>query len=759
MSMITILDKIAEKNQGTNPVYRTPTVTVARILACATEVDAASVIITQYKGDLARLMTNLATRLGTDNMMMSSTVNQANIAIGTRQNIQTNLATQEYVNKAIEIYGREAANVQGQPNGAQMENTGPNFKHFLHAIHQVESTKQDQPFMAILQQANFDWKEFLAVANPQSEKDVLAELCINLNELAKEGKIDPVIYRDEEINKVLESLFKRRSNNCVLLGNAGVGKTAIAEGLAYKIVNGQVPEAAKDAIVYSLNIADMMAGTSFRGQLEEKVQKLMKYLEKQNQEGKIVILFIDEIHTIMGQGANGADINNMIKPYLSRGVVRCIGATTGAEWNTFIRQDKAFSRRFEQIDILEFSVEKTIEVLKLAKDHYEAFHQVTYTDASIEAAVRLSVAYINKSALPDKAFQIFDLAGSFCRINGKMTVEAADLETILSKHRGINIEVITKDKEKKKRTVRLGVELKNTVFHQDQAVDLVAKAVERHQAGFIKANRPIGSFLFVGPTGVGKTELANALGTALNCKVLRFDMSEYQQEFAVTKLIGAPAGYVGYESNGSLCDAIEKNPYAVLLIDEIEKAHPKITEIFLQIMDNAKLKNNKGDDIDCKNVVLIFTTNAGAADRQKSAMGLGLDNSAQDSKANSQVANFFSPEFRNRLNAVVPFNALTQAQMLPIVDKFVKRLHTTEGIASRGIVVTLDEAAQMWIVNKDFDPKMGARPIDRKIATYIEDRIVEEAIEGRLENVNRIEVTVENDELKFTFKQREVISA
>lgn len=751
MSLQQIINKINEKHN--NRLYASTTVTVARILECAADIAETAAVLTEFGTDLATLRVRLAQRLAGDNLPVQQN-NNPRTRIGTAMEVQAGASAQPYIQKVMEIFQRDAQAQQGQPQAQMPE--GPSFKQFLQAIHQVESVQQTQPFMHELKEARFDWDKFLAVENEKnSEKNIVAELCINLNEEAKAGRIDPVIHRDAEVEKVIEALNKRRSNNCILLGPAGVGKTAIAEGLACKIVDGQVPPVLAETIIYSLNIADLMAGTSFRGQLEEKIKKLVDYFKKQKDEGKSVILFIDEIHTVMGQGANGADINNMIKPALSRGDLRCIGATTTSEWNAFVRQDKAFARRFEQVDINEFSIPKTIEVLNIAKAKYEAFHGVKYDDAAVESAVRLAVEYINKSALPDKAFQIFDLAGAASKVKVKDTVTVADIEEVLAKHRGINLEIITKDKEKKKRKIRLAPEIKKSVFHQDQAVDAMVKPVERHQAGMASSNKPIASLLFVGPTGVGKTEAAKALSKSLNCPLIRFDMSEYQDSFAVTKLIGSPPGYVGSEQNGALSDAIEKNPYCVLLLDEIEKADPKITEIFLQIMDNAKFKNNKSEEIDCKNVVIIYTSNAGATERQKTSISLESDKTVQESKANAKVNAFFSPEFRNRLNGVVQFNALQKEHMLPIVTKFVEILNQKEGIASRNLKVTLDEEAQNWIVNKDFNPNFGARPIERKIASYIEDVVVEAILDEKVSSDTEVKVSVKDGNLSFDYSKTE----
>lgn len=744
MSINAVLARIGTKN------YPNPMVTVPRILECSLEVPESQAILTQYGTNATKLLTNLAQRLTHDNNPAVTLAAPLTPTLPANT-LRYGAATVPYLEKMSAIFMAEMQGQQGQPNNPAGAVAEPSFVHFLKAIYEQEKTMPDNPYMNILKEADFNWDQFLAVETNKNEKNIIAELCINLNELAAKDKIDPVLFRDEEILKVIESLGKRRSNNCILTGKPGVGKTAIPEGLAYKIHHKQVPEILADTTIYSLNIADLMAGTSLRGQLEEKIKVLLNFFKKQNEEGKSTILFIDEIHLVMGQAASGADINNMIKPALAKGELRCIGATTTDEWNAFVRRDKAFARRFEIVDVEEFSAERTIEVLRGAKRHYEAHHSVEYTEDAIKAAVELSVAYINKSALPDKAIQIFDLAGAAARVASKQIVTIKEIEEVLAKWRGINIAIITKDKEKKKRNVRLGAEIKQKVFHQDQAIDAMVKPVERHQAGFAGKNKPIASLLFVGPTGVGKTEAAKALAESLGCKLGRFDMSEYQQEFAVTKLIGSPPGYVGSDQNGALSDLVEKNPYCVILLDEIEKADPKITEIFLQIMDNACFKNNKGEEVDCKNVVLIFTSNAGAKERSQKTVGLGDQASAAASKANAKVNAFFTPEFRNRLNAQVTFNPLTKEQMIPIVEKFVALLNKKEGISSRGMNVELTQAAKEWIVNTGYDEQFGARPIERAIATKIEDALVEATIEGKTENVEQVMVDVVNDELSFNY--------
>lgn len=744
MSINAVLTRIGAKN------YPNPMITVSRILECALEVAEAQAILTQYGTNATKLQTELAQRLTLDNNVAITVAAPATPTLPANT-LRYSATTVPYLEKMSAIFMTEMQGQQGQPQAAVGAVAEPSFTHFLRAIYEQEKTAQDNPFMDVLKKSDFDWDKFLAVETNKNEKNIIAELCINLNEMAAKDKIDPVLFRDEEILKVIESLGKRRANNCILTGKPGVGKTAIPEGLAYKIHHKQVPEILADTTIYSLNIADLMAGTSLRGELEAKIKVLLNFFKKQNEEGKSTILFIDEIHQVMGQAASGADINNMIKPALSKGELRCIGATTTEEWNAFVRRDKAFARRFEIVDVEEFSPERTVEVLRGAKRHYEAHHNVEYSEEAIKAAVDLSGAYITKSAFPDKAIQLFDLAGSSARVASKMVVGIKEIEEALAKWRGINIAIITKDKEKKKRKVRLGAEIKQKVFHQDHAIDAMVKPVERHQAGFASKNKPIASLLFVGPTGVGKTEAAKALAESLGCKLGRFDMSEYQQEFAVTKLIGSPPGYVGSDQNGALSDLVEKNPYCVILLDEIEKADPKITEIFLQIMDNASFKNNKGEEIDCKNVVLIFTSNAGAKERNQKTVGLGNQSDAAASKANAKVNAFFTPEFRNRLNAQVEFNPLTQEQMLPIVEKFITILNQKEGISSRGMNIELTQAAKEWVVKFGFDEKFGARPIERTIASQVEDALVEATIEGKTENVGKVLVDVVANKLSFNY--------
>ena len=644
-------------------------------------------------------------------------------------------------------------------------NVDPSYKNFIRALFDYSQAEQQTHLILKMQEHGFDWDAFIHGEEEGVDESIIEELCLDLNKEAEAGRIDPVIGRDEEVLNVVQALGKRKKNNVVLLGKAGVGKTAIADGLALKIVEGDVPHTIKKGRVYSLQTANMVAGTSFRGQFEEKLIKLIEEFKRIEQEtDTLPILFIDEIHTIVGSGGTtgGNDFANIIKPALSKGQLRCVGATTDAEWGKFIKQDRALRRRFSEITVEEPSRDKCIEILHGVKKYYEEKHELEYTDLAIERAVDLSMKFITDSALPDKALDLMDWSGSIYRIEKFETVDGAEVEKTLSARKNIPLEKIqdvASSEEEAKHEPLAPIILEN-VFGQDEAVDSVVKVIERSQAGLNEEEKPMGSFLFVGPTGVGKTELAKRLSDAIGAKLVRIDMSEYMEKHSVSSLIGAPAGYVGYGDDAVLSKAILKNPYCVLLLDEMEKAHPDIHDIFLQAMDNGRVTDRQGEELNFENTVIIMTSNAGARERQKASIGVAQDEnakmSASNSKADQVLKNTFKPEFLGRLNKIVKFNPLPEQFMLKIAYKHVKKLNSLKGLVKNNVELILTDEAAEWIVKKGNRPELGARPIENTVRTEIGDKITHEILYGELKKGNKkVNITVKDGELKFSYSDKE----
>jgi ATP-dependent Clp protease ATP-binding subunit ClpA len=629
------------------------------------------------------------------------------------------------------------------------------FECFLAAMYYDALENQDSSHQAhFLISSGFDYDRFLndfENSKEPEEKGVISELCVNLNKLAKNGKIDEVIGRDDEILRTIEVLGKRKKNNPVLIGKAGVGKSAIAEGLALKIVQGDVPESIKKGVVYNLEVANIVAGTTFRGQFEEKMMKLIEEFKAKEESGReLPILFIDEIHSIVGSGnSNGLDFANIIKPALARGQLRCLGATTAEEWQKFINHDKALKRRFSQVDVEEPTRDQTVEILKKARIHYEKKHNLKYTDDACKRAVDLAMEFITDSALPDKAIDLFDLAGSVHRIKGFSVVDKEEVEFSLHRKNGIALDAIRSVKREEK-PEPMAPKIKKDLFGQDHAVDRVAEVLEYSLAGMQDDNKPLGSFLFVGPTGVGKTELAKLLAREMKAHFERIDMSEFMEQHSVAKLIGAPPGYVGFDQGGRLTKTIEKNPRCVLLLDEMEKAHPRIQDILLQAMDNAKITDSQGNPINLKNVLILMTSNAGTKELGKRAVGFAGSSAPQklDEKA---INDFFSPEFRGRLNGVIVFNPLDSKLMVSIVDKNIRRLNETK-LAGKGVTVTLSDEAKQWIANKDHNPMLGARPIEETVKKHVHSELTKSILYGSIkEGKKKVLVTVKDGELNFEY--------
>ncbi len=576
---------------------------------------------------------------------------------------------------------------------------------------------------------------------------LLAKYCDNLNEAAAAGKIDPLIGREEEVLHTIQIIARRTKNNVALVGEPGVGKTAIAEGLALKIVNKEVPEVLHDAVVYSLDIGSLMAGTRFRGDLEERMKQVLKALTFL--EG--AILFIDEMHTIMGTGASQGtlDIANLLKPALSRGTLRCIGSTTYEEYRKHFEKDRALQRRFKRVDVLEPDVETAKKVLRGLKEHYEKFHNLQYTDAAIDAAVDLTARYINNALLPDKAIDIIDGAGASQRIapeGARLTViDVEQIELEISKVTKIPAQSVKEDEGEK--LIHLEDDLRAAVFGQDPALSALTDAVFVSRSGLRGENKPAGCFLFAGPTGVGKTEAAKQLASTLGVPLIRYDMSEYMEKHSVAKLIGSPPGYVGYgdgaAGSGKLINDIDSTPYSVLLLDEIEKAHPDVYNVFLQVMDNAKLTSSSGKTVDFRNVIVIMTTNAGARELSRNSMGFSPQSTGGDPTA--EINRLFTPEFRNRLDATIQFGRLKSENVIRVVEKFIKIL--AGQALERNVVVETSEAAKILLSKIGYDAEMGARPLDRAISEHIKKPLSRLMVVGGLKNGGRALIDVIDDKI------------
>ncbi|MDI9335332.1 MAG: ATP-dependent Clp protease ATP-binding subunit ClpA [Cytophagales bacterium] len=564
--------------------------------------------------------------------------------------------------------------------------------------------------------------------------------CQNLNQMAKDGKIDPLIGREHEVERAIQIICRRRKNNPLLVGEAGVGKTAIAEGLAWRITQKDVPAILEDAVVYSLDTGTLLAGTKYRGDFEARLKGVLKQLKEKPH----AILFIDEIHTIIGAGsASGGtlDASNLLKPALANGQLKCIGATTFTEYRSIFEKDAALSRRFQKIDVNEPSVEQTTEILKGLKSRFEEHHSVTYTVDALQAASELSAKYINDRHLPDKAIDVIDEAGAAQRIakpeNRKELIEKADVEAIIAKIARIPPANVSNDDRSKLQTLER--DLKNVVFGQDKAVDALASAVKMARSGIGKTDKPIGSFLFSGPTGVGKTEAAKQLAYIMGIELIRFDMSEYMERHAVSRLIGAPPGYVGFDQGGLLTEAITKKPHCVLLLDEIEKAHPDVFNVLLQVMDHGTLTDNNGRKADFRNVIIIMTTNAGAETMNKAT--IGFTNARQAGDEMADIKRLFTPEFRNRLDAIVSFKALDETVILRVVDKFLLQLETQ--LQEKKVEVSFSDALRKHLGKKGFDPLMGARPMQRLIQDTIRKALADELLFGRLTKGGSLNVDVD----------------
>jgi len=603
-------------------------------------------------------------------------------------------------------------------------------------------------------------KESDSVIDGVEEEEVITEsgeskFLINLNEQASEGKIDALIGRQEEINRLIQILARRTKNNPLLVGESGVGKTAIVEGLAHLVINKKVPEYLQNYTIYSLDIGALIAGTKYRGDFEKRLKEVIEFLEGQEKS----ILFIDEIHTIIGAGsASGGslDVSNLLKPALGKGSLRCIGSTTFQEFRGIFNQNQALSRRFQKIDINEPDIDDSIAILKGIKPLYEQHHNVKYHDESIKSAVELSQKFISDRFLPDKAIDLMDETGALLNVNRKdnkkITVNQIDIEKTISKITKIPEKSISKDESKSLKNIER--DLKRVIFGQDKAIVSLGNAIKLSRAGLRDDNKTIGSFLFAGPTGVGKTEIARQLASILGIELIRFDMSEYMERHTVSRLIGAPPGYVGFDQGGLLTEAIVKNPHAVLLLDEIEKANPDIFNLLLQVMDSGVLTDNNGRKADFRNVILIMTTNAGADLLEKSS--IGFNSQSNESDALKSLNKLFAPEFRNRLDEIIQFNYLPKKVVLSIVDKFLTKLQAQ--LDEREIELIYSKKVVNWIADKGYNKHMGARPMERFITDHIKKPLVNDVLFGALNKGGQIKVDLVDGEVEFTELKKEKVT-
>ncbi|MEA3231946.1 MAG: ATP-dependent Clp protease ATP-binding subunit ClpA [Thermodesulfobacteriota bacterium] len=584
----------------------------------------------------------------------------------------------------------------------------------------------------------------------KKKSDPLADYTVDLVRLAAEGKLDPLIGRRMELERTVQVLCRRRKNNPVFVGDPGVGKTAMAEGFALKIHEGNVPEMFADFKIYALDLGGLLAGTKFRGDFEQRLKGVISALMKKEN----AILFIDEIHTIVGAGATSGgtmDASNILKPALSSGELRVIGSTTYEEYKNHFEKDRALSRRFEKIEIAEPTQSESYKILKGLKSRYEAHHDIVYTETALKAAVDLSSKYLNDRYLPDKAIDVIDEAGAYIRISGgsrRRKIHPVDIEKIVAKMARIPaVNVTTSDKEKLQ---TLADRLKTVIFGQDEALNALVTAIKRSRAGLRTAGHPMGSFLFTGPTGVGKTEVARQIARSLDIQFLRFDMSEYMEKHAVARLIGAPPGYIGFDQGGLLTDGIRKQPHSVLLLDEIEKAHPDLFNILLQILDHATLTDNNGRKADFRNVIIIMTSNAGS--REMSARTIGFGDQRKDAADKSQAAikKFFSPEFRNRLDDIITFKSLNVDIMERIVDKFIGELN--DQLAAKKVSLTLSPEARLWLAKKGHDPAYGARPLTRAIQTDLKEPLSDQILFGKLQKGGVVFVDITDDQPVFEYR-------
>jgi len=610
--------------------------------------------------------------------------------------------------------------------------------YISHGIAKRPGLSESRPVRGVEEEADTKSGE-----EPKKKGDALDAYCVNLNKKAKDGKIDPLIGRDAEISRTIQVLCRRQKNNPLFVGDAGVGKTAIAEGLARRIVHGDVPDVLKGATVFALDMGTLLAGTRYRGDFEERLKQVIKEIEAYPG----AIMFIDEIHTVIGAGATSGgamDASNLLKPALASGTIRCIGSTTYKEYRQYFEKDRALVRRFQKIDVNEPTVADAIEILKGLKPYFEEYHKLKYTNEAIKAAVELSSRYIHDRKLPDKAIDVIDESGAAQMLlpenRRKKTIGLKEIETTISTMARIPPKTVSKDDAEVLQ--HLEQTLKTTVYGQDKAIESLSASIKLARAGLREPEKPIGCYLFSGPTGVGKTEVAKQLAAALGVELIRFDMSEYMERHTVSRLIGAPPGYVGFDQGGLLTDGVDQHPHCVLLLDEIEKAHPDLFNVLLQVMDHGKLTDHNGKQVDFRNVILIMTTNAGASEMAKSAFG--FTRTKREGDDHEAINRMFTPEFRNRLDATITFAHLSQEIIKQVVDKFVLQLEAQLG--DRNVTIELSEEASRWLIANGYDELMGARPMARVIQEHIKKPLADEVLFGHLKSGGHVRVVVAKDE-------------
>ena len=590
--------------------------------------------------------------------------------------------------------------------------------------------------------------ESVNVSEAEEDKSALAKYCVDLNAKAAKGDVDPLIGRSQEVERCIQVLCRRRKNNPLLVGDPGVGKTAIAEGLAFKIINNDTPEVLSKATIFSLDMGALLAGTRYRGDFEERLKAVMTEME----EHPDAVLFIDEIHTVIGAGATSGgamDASNLLKPALQGGKLRCMGSTTYKEFRQHFEKDRALARRFQKIDVKEPSIEDTVKILRGLKPHFEEHHSIKYTADAIRTAVELAARYINDRKLPDKAIDVIDEAGAAQHLvpesKRRKTIGVKEIEAVVAKIARIPPKNVTKDDAEVLKDLEKS--LKRVVFGQDKAIEALSSAIKLARAGLREPEKPIGNYIFAGPTGVGKTEVAKQLADTLGVELIRFDMSEYMEKHAVSRLIGAPPGYVGFDQGGMLTDGVDQNPHCVLLLDEMEKAHPDVYNILLQVMDHGKLTDHNGRTTDFRNVILIMTSNAGASELSKNALGFGRD--SREGEDTAAIERTFTPEFRNRLDAIISFGALPKPVILRVVEKFVLQLEAQ--LVDRNVHIELTNAAADWLADKGYDAKMGARPLSRVIQEHIKKPLAEELLFGKLVKGGFVKVGVKDGKLDLRY--------
>ncbi len=597
-----------------------------------------------------------------------------------------------------------------------------------------------------------DFEEETQAQEGDGKESALAKYCVDLNAKSRKGDVDPLIGREQEVERCVQVLCRRRKNNPLLVGDPGVGKTAIAEGLARKITQGEVPEVLSGATIYSLDMGALLAGTRYRGDFEERLKAVVSELEAHPD----AVLFIDEIHTVIGAGATSGgamDASNLLKPALQGGKLRCMGSTTYKEFRQHFEKDRALSRRFQKIDVNEPSVEDSVKILKGLKPYFETHHDIKYTAEAIKSAVELSARYIHDRKLPDKAIDVIDEAGAAQHLvadsKRRKTIGAKEIEEVVAKIARIPPKNVSKNDAEVLKD--LEASLKRVVFGQDQAIEALASSIKLARAGLREPEKPIGNYLFAGPTGVGKTEVAKQLASTLGVEMLRFDMSEYMEKHAVSRLIGAPPGYVGFDQGGLLTDGVDQHPHCVLLLDEIEKAHPDVFNILLQVMDHGKLTDHNGRQVDFRNVILIMTSNAGASELAKSAIGFGRDR--REGEDTAAIERTFTPEFRNRLDAVISFAPLGKEIILQVVEKFVLQLEAQ--LLDRNVHIELTKPAAEWLADKGYDDKMGARPLGRVIQEHIKKPLAEELLFGKLLKGGVVKVGIKDGKIDLRIEPPE----